>query len=447
MRPQHQTVLLITIHINTSFYNERVVPKMKYRGKKKKEFAEIEYKPRNVKELLVEMKDTSEFILDLAFSAVIFDSKEMADEVEEKEYEMDRLLYQIRMGTLIAAQTIEDAKLLSGILQVANAAEKISNAAGDIAELVAAPVEIRPVLPFFLCRGDEHMVRMMVAEKSTMRRRSIGELAVEVETGSRIIAVRRSRKWFYDPDANFKFRKDDVMVVRGVEEGLEELEAYATGRLPWGEGGPQRGLEKVDGSGCGPVGGTQKLDQGEKKFLKMKDISELMVDLAYGALLYDSNALAREVYTLEDIVDKLNERIQRHALTTIGPKNPDRAMALMRLAESMESVGDSAREIADVVLRDIEPHPVLKASIVESDNSITMARLTKGSILVGKSLRQVRLGTEIGMWVRVMRRGRRWIFDPDTSEKLKSGDRLIAVGPRQGALLLEELAAGKRKAI
>ena len=92
---------------------------MKTWMRKKKEFVQIEYQPRNVKELLVEMKDTSEFMVDLAFSAVIFDSREMADEVEEKEYEMDKLLYQIRMGTLIAAQTVEDARQLSGILQVA----------------------------------------------------------------------------------------------------------------------------------------------------------------------------------------------------------------------------------------------------------------------------------------------------------------------------------------
>ncbi len=414
---------------------------MKTWMRKKKEFVQIEYQPRNVKELLVEMKDTSEFLVDLAFSAVIFDSREMADEVEEKEYEMDMLLYQIRMGTLIAAQTVEDARQLSGILQVATAAENISNAAGDIAELVGAPVEIRPVLPFFLCRADERLASLTVNPKSTMVRRSIGELAVEVETGTRIIAVRRCRKWFYDPGGGFKFKPEDVVIVRGVEEGLKELEDYTSGKLPWGEGGPGGKGPRTPGE-CGPGGGPH-MERAEQKFLKMKDIAGLMLDLAYGALLYDSKGLAREVYNLEDIADRLNDKIQRIAIADIAPKSPDRALAIMRLAESMETIADAARGIADVVLRDIEPHPVLKASIVESDNSITTATLSSKSILVGKSLKDVRLGTEIGMWVIAVRRGKRWIFDPDTAEKMKKGDRLIARGPREGAPMLEDLARGR----
>ena len=63
------------------------------RKKKKKEFEEIEYTPTSVKEILTEMKDISELIVDLAYSAVIFDCNDMGQEVEELEIKMDKLLY------------------------------------------------------------------------------------------------------------------------------------------------------------------------------------------------------------------------------------------------------------------------------------------------------------------------------------------------------------------
>ena len=51
-------------------------PKEKW---KKEEFTEIEYKPTPVKDILTEMKDISELIIDLAYSAVLFDNEDMAE--------------------------------------------------------------------------------------------------------------------------------------------------------------------------------------------------------------------------------------------------------------------------------------------------------------------------------------------------------------------------------
>lgn len=202
----------------------------KYR---KKEFEEIEYKPTSVKELLTEMKDTSELIVDLAYSAVKFDSEDMAQEVRELEFKMDKLLYQIRLAAMLAARTPQDAEQLSGILQVASAAENISNAAGDIVNLVESPIEIRPFLPFVLKDADEKIKPVRIFENSTISNHLIGELRVESETGARIIAVKRKKKWIYDVDEYFKLKSNDTLIVRGVEDGLLEFQRYAEGKSKW----------------------------------------------------------------------------------------------------------------------------------------------------------------------------------------------------------------------
>ena len=132
------------------------------RKKKKKEFEEIEYEPTSVKDLLTEMKDISELIVDLAYSAVIFDCEDMAKEVEDLERKMDKLLYQIRLAAMLAARTKEDAEQLSGILQVATMAENISNAAGNIVELLDLNLEARLILPMVLRDGDEKIKHIFV---------------------------------------------------------------------------------------------------------------------------------------------------------------------------------------------------------------------------------------------------------------------------------------------
>lgn len=202
----------------------------KYR---KKEFEEIEYEPTSVKDLLTEMKDTSELIVDLAYSAVKFDSEDMAKEVRELEFKMDKLLYQIRLAAMLAARTPKDAEQLSGILQVAAAAENISNAAGDIANLLEGEIEIRPFLPFVLKDADEKIKPVSVRDGSTIAKRLIGELRVESETGARIIAVKRNKKWIYDVEKDFKLKAKDTLIVRGVEDGLLEFQKYAEGKLKW----------------------------------------------------------------------------------------------------------------------------------------------------------------------------------------------------------------------
>jgi len=198
--------------------------------KKRKRFEEIGYEPTNVKELLTEMKDVSELIADLAYSAVIFDSKEIAEKVEELESRMDKLLYQIRLTAMLATRTVEDAKQFSGLLQVASAAENISNAAGDIIKLLDTKIENRPFLSSLLQKADEKIRIIHVPEKSPMSDKTILELNVEAETGVRIIAIKKGEKWVYDPSDNISIKGSDMLIVRGVDDGYLRLKWFAEGK-------------------------------------------------------------------------------------------------------------------------------------------------------------------------------------------------------------------------
>ena len=198
---------------------------------KSEEFSEIEYEPVTVKELLTEMKDISELIIDLAYSAVLFDDCDIAEEVKYLDVRMDKLNYEIRMMAMMASRTKEDAEQLAGILQVAEAAESISNAAGDIANLVTLKEKTRPILPKILSKVDERIFRIKVAEKSKGCDQLIGNLKVESETGMRIIAIRRGAYWIYNPQAENFVRAKDTLIVRGTDEGYADLRKFLKGEL------------------------------------------------------------------------------------------------------------------------------------------------------------------------------------------------------------------------
>jgi uncharacterized protein with PhoU and TrkA domain len=191
---------------------------------------EVEYEPRSVKELLVEMKDSSELIVDLAYSAVIFDSDEFLEEVLKLEERLDQLLYQIRIQILMATRTRQDAEELIGILQVAKAAEQIGNAAEEIARLVEEDVEYRPFLPFVMKEADETIGTARIDETSELTGSTPADLGLEAAWGVRIIAKKRGRKWYYEVQVDRRLKPGDLLVFRGTGEGVDLFRKVAMGK-------------------------------------------------------------------------------------------------------------------------------------------------------------------------------------------------------------------------
>lgn len=186
-----------------------------------------------VQEILTEMKDKSEVIVDLAYATLIYNSRDMANKVAELEDEMEDLKYAMRVKVLMAARTKEDAKKLSGILQVASAADRISQSAGEIVKLIDVPPEKRPFIANIINESDEKFRMTRISQKSDMAGNTIDHLAVEACTGTKIIAMKNRHGWIYDPDESTKLRAGDDIIVRGTDDGFERLVQFASGQKPW----------------------------------------------------------------------------------------------------------------------------------------------------------------------------------------------------------------------
>ena len=194
-------------------------------------FEKIEYKPIPVSDLLVEMKNLSELMIDLAYSAALFNDKELAEDVIELESRIDTLAYLLDMEIMIAARDAQDAETLIGVSTVAAAADKISDAAADIAAIVTRNIGIHPIIGEIFEKVEERLMKATVKEGSVIAGKQIDELDLAARMGVDIIAIRRNKDWILDPDDDVRVFAGDILITRGAPMGIKEFKDLAEGRL------------------------------------------------------------------------------------------------------------------------------------------------------------------------------------------------------------------------
>lgn len=195
-----------------------------------KKFTKTMYKAVPVKQTLLEMKDLSELMMDLAYSAALFNNKELAQEVMDLETKVDNLLYQLNMNLMLATRDREDAEKLSAVAKIGNLTNAISDAAADIASLVLKDITVHQAVRTAFQQAEEHLTRTKVTENSILAGKPIKDLDLAAEIGADIIAVKRGDIWHINPDTEILV-PGDVIVARGTNNGLEVLGSVARGEV------------------------------------------------------------------------------------------------------------------------------------------------------------------------------------------------------------------------
>ena len=189
-----------------------------------------EYKPAPVRETLIQMKDISELMIDLAYSAALFNNRELAEEVMELEAKVDDLVYLLNMNLMLAARDRHDAETLAGVAKVGSLTNAISDAAADIASLVLHGIGVHPVVREVFQRAEEHLARVVLSENSIFVGKTVDDLDLAAEVGVDIMAIRRGMHWHINPDKEI-LMPEDVLVARGTDEGLKTLVKAAQGEV------------------------------------------------------------------------------------------------------------------------------------------------------------------------------------------------------------------------
>jgi uncharacterized protein with PhoU and TrkA domain len=332
---------------------------------------------------------------------------------------------------MLAARSPEDAEAMAGVLHIAAAIEKIGDAASDIARVVEAKIGIPDELRPDLRHADEVVGRVKVREEAPAVGQSLRQLMLPSEIGMWLIAIRRGTEWEFDPGPDTIISEGDVLVFQGPEDGVNLIrEVAGAPALP---PGPERE---------GPA--LTELDRAVDILVEMKNSAEVAVGLAYSSLLFNDPALAAEVTTLETRSDTLHDELESWVLRAAPEaRKPDELRGLLRIGYASETIFDAARDMTWLVEQGEELHPVVAMALEETEEVATQTVVEPGSLADGRSLKQLQIETETGMLVLAVQRGRRWIYRPRARFELQAGDRVISIGPEEGAAELEALSSSQ----
>ena len=387
----------------------------------------MEDRPRTLRAMLAEAKDTSELMVDLAYASVYFNDPDMAEEVEELEGHMSDLVHDMRAVCVLAARSAREAEGMSSVLQVVSAIERMGNDAVDIAHIVTKKLGIPHQLVADLSDAEEVSHRVLVSEGSHMAHRPLSALELTVQAGMSVMAIRRGRNWITDIDGGTVLVPDDVLFLRGSPEGITRLHELAAAPV-WE---PPRAVD-------GPA--VTDLDRAVDVLVEMKNLSEAAVGLAYSALVLADRGLAAEVCHLEDRLDEMKENLELWVLRSAGDNiDPAALRGLLHLAEAAEDLGDQAQAMVWLIEKEEELHPILGIALGEADEVVVRNPIAAGSVAEESTLSDLQWNVEPGFTVLAIRRGGRYVYRPRGKNRLLVGDEIIASGPDEGCPMLARM--------
>jgi uncharacterized protein with PhoU and TrkA domain len=396
-------------------------------GSEHKKIEKMSYEFVSAKDLLTWMKTYSELMIDLAYSALLFSSEELRDYVMELENRVDRLGYQLLMSLSLSVRDKEDAELAVGLFRVAASANKISAAAADMAALVETDHDMHPLFTGMFTYTEERLAMARVGAKSPLIGETVDGIWERCDINVDVIATRMNGDWRLNPPSTHVVREGEILFARGSEHEIESLEQLASGKVT-----PKPSVESEE-----PEEALERL------MLEMKETSEFMVSLSYAAVTFDDAELAEEVSEMEDRLDDLCDIMTKEILSMQGDVN--RRAELIQIAYATEQIADAAWEMAMVQLSGFQTHPIIKNIVNEADEIVARVVLSETSPLAGKTLEELALDDNYGLYVLSVKREGFWLHRPLGELRLKPHDILIVDGYKEGLAELREVNDVKDK--
>jgi len=376
-------------------------------------------RPKNLRSMLSEAKDTSDLMVDLAYAAVYFSDHDMAYEVRDLEEKMSELVHQMRRVCILASRRPREAEAMASVLQVVTSIERIANDAVDISRIVTHRLGIPDELIADLSGAEEVSHRLVVSEASDLAHRRLAELALPVATGMRIVAVKSGREWATELDGDTVLVPGDTLFLRGGPSGITRL----------------RELAGVSALAPRPpdATGISDLDHAVDLLVEMKNISEVAVGLAYSALVLQDRGLVAEVRHLEDRLDTMHDELELWVLrASRHDVDPSKLRGLLHLAQAAEDLGDQAQAMVWLLEHDEDVHPILRLALGEADEVVMWCPVAEHSDAAGASLGSLAFRVDSGFTVLAVQRGGRYLYRPTGVTQLEASDELIAHGPEEG---------------
>ncbi|MCK4234172.1 hypothetical protein KAX75_07065 [candidate division WOR-3 bacterium] len=183
--------------------------------------------------------------------------------------------------------------------------------------------------------------------------------------------------------------------------------------------------------------------------VKMRSLSQLMVDIGFAAIMEDDVDLAHEAAKIKRELKDLsyNLRIESLMVSRLS-RNTEREIPqianLLQIGVATKEISDGIDDLIEIVIRDVGVHPVINLAYRREIRTMKLV-VEKNSILDGKKLRQVEIDDVTGFNIIAVRRGDEWITEPEGSTKIVADDVLIIKGKDVSIRKVQEYVKEKKK--
>jgi len=395
----------------------------------------FKYKPLSLKDIIREMKQNIDLMIDLAYSAIKFGSKELADEAYKMEQRIHELTFLLNFQIIQAhPRGLEGAKHLEPIVVMGYSIDKISDALSDIARVVYVNKDIPYFIRLFsdISFKPEPIVKIVVNEGCNF----IGQIRKDVhfrsQHGVDLITIRRGNNWLFNNDE--KVSKDDILIVKGKIQSIIELKTNCNDPEPFSfeldEKEREISLDFNNEILC------EKVEELQRNYVLITDISETMIALALAASFFKNEELAEDILEMEELMDGLNLAFEKDLLDFAQLVEAPRDLTgIMRIIFSCELIADAAAHIAENIIRGFEPHSILQQAIRETSEIVVRETLSEDSYFKDKTYNELQDSRyKRGFHIIALKREDKWIYSFKPEFILKEGDLLIGLGPKETLL-------------
>jgi uncharacterized protein with PhoU and TrkA domain len=191
-------------------------------------------KRKNLKEILILLRDFSQLMVQLGYAAIMEESVELAKEaLRVKSYIRD-LDYDLRKEALMVARLSKysksDIPQIANILQIGVAIKEMSDGVDDLIEIAIRDVGVHPVIQMAYTRKDIRTMRFEVEADSKLDGKELKELDIDPKSECKTIAVRRKSEWFFDPQPKMKIKEGDVLIIEGRNDSINKVRDCVEGK-------------------------------------------------------------------------------------------------------------------------------------------------------------------------------------------------------------------------
>lgn len=390
----------------------------------------FKYKPLSLKDIIREMKQNIDLMIDLAYSAIKFGSKELADETYKMEQRIHELIFLLNFQIIQAhPRGLEGAKKLEPVVVMGYAIDKISDALSDIARVVYINSDISYFTQIFsdISYVPEPIVKVVINKGCSF----IGQIRKEIHFRSKhnidLIAIRRDGKWFFNRDQ--KILEDDILIVKGEIQPIIELKKLCNDLEPFsfdiGEPSKEDLIDLENPDIC------EKVEEIRKNYILMTDISETMSELALAAIFFKNEEVAEDILEMEELMDGLNIALEKDLLDLAQMvETPRDLTGILRIVFSCELISDAAAHIAENIIKGFEPHSILQQAISETSEIVVREKLSEDSYFKNKTYNELQdKRYKRGFHIIALKRENKWVYSFKPDFIFEEGDLLIGLGP------------------